>query len=98
MQLDSEVALLGTGVAPLVAANHLMVQGKSVLLLNPSWDFFLENSELPFDPLLKGRPSLERILKSSPEKALDELRPDFPGPIEFWSAHSDKTGYHDPSA
>ena len=35
MPFDSDVALLGTGVAPLVAANHLLAQGKSVLLLNP---------------------------------------------------------------
>ncbi len=57
MTFDSDVALFGTGVAPLVAANHLLVQGKSVLLLNPDWDFFLEDSELPLDPMLLEMPS-----------------------------------------
>ena len=38
--LDSDVVLLGNGVASLVAANHLVSQGYSVLLLNPDDDFF----------------------------------------------------------
>ena len=82
MTFDSDVALLGTGIASLVAANHLLVQGKSVLLLNPDWDFFLEDSELPLDPMLLKMPSPERIARSSPEFALEQLRPDFPGAIE----------------
>lgn len=107
MSLDSDVALLGTGVAPLVAANHLLAQGKSVFLLNPDWDFFLEDSELPLDPLLSGKLDSERLLRNSPEHALAQLRPDFPGAIEFWSPHFGpqfgkthlaKEGYHDPAA
>jgi hypothetical protein len=98
MSLDSDVALLGTGVAPLVAASHLLAQGKSVLLLNPDWDFFLEDSELPLDPFLKQAPTVKSIQNNSPEHALATLRPDFPGPIEFWSATADRDGYYDPTA
>lgn len=98
MPFDSDVALLGTGVAPLIAANHLLSQGKSVLVLNPDLDFFLEDSELPLDPLLHGQLSPERILRSTPSQALALLRPDFPGAIEFWTANNQKAGYHDPTA
>jgi len=100
MMFDSDVALLGTGVAPLVAANHLLIQGKSVLLLNPDWDFFLEDSELSLDPMLLEMPSPEKIRQSSPESALKQLRPDFPGAIELWSPEMEvgKEGFHDTSA
>lgn len=98
MPLDSDVALLGTGVAPLIAANHLLSQGKSVLLLNPDLDFFLEDSELSMDPFLQGPLTPERILRNSPNQALSILRPDFPGAIEFWTASNQKGGYHDPTA
>ena len=54
MQIECEVALLGTGLAPLLAAQALSRQGHSVLLLNPDHDFFRENSELPLEPLLVG--------------------------------------------
>jgi predicted oxidoreductase len=37
---DSDFALIGTGVAPLVAASSLISQGKSVLVLNPDFFFF----------------------------------------------------------
>jgi hypothetical protein len=96
--LDSDVAILGTGLAPLVAANHLLNQGKSVLLLNPDLDFFLEDSELPLDPLLKQKLTPKRLANSLPDQALSILRPEFPGAIEFWSRNSDITGYHDPHA
>jgi hypothetical protein len=98
MPFDSDVALLGTGVAPLIAASHLIAQGKSVLLLNPDLDFFLEDSELPMDPFLHGALSPVRILRNTPSQALSILRPDFPGAIEFWTAHNQKAGYHDPTA
>src|SRR5277367_6361899 len=97
MPSDSDVALLGTGVAPLVAAQHLISQGKSVLVLNPDRDFFLEDSELPLDPLLP-RPSSTRISESLPDRALSELRPHFPGAVEFWSSDSTPSGFHDASA
>jgi hypothetical protein len=101
MSFDSDVALIGTGLAPLIAASYLLNQGKSVLLLNPDFDFFLENSELPIDPLLPvGQKTLraERIQGSLPESALKELRPFFPGPVEFWSEGASFSGYHDPMA
>lgn len=101
MSFDSDVALIGTGLAPLIAASYLLNQGKSVLLLNPDFDFFLENSELPLDPLLPvGRKTLraERIQGSLPDAALKELRPFFPGSVEFWSEGTTFSGYHDPMA
>ncbi len=98
MPLDSDVAILGTGVASLAAANLLISQGISVLLLNPDRDFFLEDSELPLDPLIYGKLSAQKILRNSPENALKFLRPDFPGAIEYWSGTTPMDGYHDPSA
>src|SRR4051794_28280496 len=101
MPSDCDVALLGTGIAPLVAAKHLLSQGKTVLVLNPDRDFFLEDSELPLDPLLP-LPGPERISESLPDRALAELRPHFPGAVEFWSADSAQgqaqAGFHDPTA
>jgi hypothetical protein len=98
MPLDSDITLLGTGIAPLVAAHHLILQGKKVLILNPDLDFFLEDSELPLDPLLHGTINPERILKNSIDPAMEMIRPVFPGPIEVWSNQTEKQGYHDPSA
>jgi hypothetical protein len=101
MSFDSDVALIGTGLAPLIAASHLLHQGKSVLILNPDYDFFLENSELPIDPFLPvGSKTLRanRIARSLPENALKELRPYFPGPVEFWAEGATPSGYHDPLA
>src|SRR5436190_17155736 len=97
MSFDSDVAVLGTGIAPLIGATHLLTQGKSVLVLNPDRDFFLEDSELPLDPLLP-LPSSARISESLPERALGELRPHFPGAVEFWSSDSVPSGFHDASA
>jgi hypothetical protein len=99
MPSDSDVALLGTGVAPLIAAQVLSQQGKSVLILNPDRDFFLEDSELPLDPLL-SRPTAGRIQESGPDRSLGELRPHFPGAVEFWSPDPSQapSGFHDASA
>lgn len=80
MRFDSEVVLVGTGVAPLVAAARLTAAGRRVVVLNPEADFFLEDSELPLEP----RSSWEKIGWSQPEKALEFLRPDYPGAIELW--------------
>jgi hypothetical protein len=99
-----DVALIGTGLAPLVAANHLSAQGKSVLVLNPDFDFFLEDSELPIDPLWpvsRRVVSPERLRKGEPERALAELRPDFPGAIEYLGGQGESmrlAGFHDPAA
>ena len=102
--LACDVALLGTGVAPLVAASRMIAEGKSVLLLNPEWDYFGENSELPLDPFWPVTSqvlSSTRIAESAPENTLDVLRPDFPGAIEHWTPlgpDTKSTGYHDPFA
>ena len=96
--LACDVALLGTGVAPLVAASRLIAEGKSVLLLNPEWDYFGENSELSLDPFWPTTSSVlssNRMKESAPESTLELLRPDFPGAIELWPK---STGYHDPYA
>ncbi len=84
MSFDSDIALFGTGLAPLVAANFLIAQGKSVLLLNPDRDFFLEDSELPLDPMLTGSVDAFRLKQSSLQSVLGDVRPDFPGAVEAW--------------
>lgn len=93
MQLNRDVALIGTGLAPLIAAASLISQGRSVLVLNPDSDFFLEDSELPLDPLAFGHDSqrrfdIARLKRSLPESVLETLRPDFPGAVELWSSSS----------
>jgi hypothetical protein len=109
MVSDSDIVLLGTGIAPLVAANYLLGQGKSVLILNPDWDFFLENSELPMDPFLPDETKeskshlLNRLKKAWPEQVLGELRPDFPGAVEYWGGaavpkNDGDAGYQDMEA
>jgi hypothetical protein len=98
---DCDFALIGTGVAPLIAASHLISQGKSVLVLNPDFDFFLEDSEMQLDPLLPlTSVSLDpaRLAANLPEKVLAELRPFFPGAIESWAAGSGSSGFHDADA
>src|ERR1700756_1337407 len=99
---DSDVALIGTGLAPLVAASHLISQGKSVLVLNPDFDFFLEDSELPLDPMFPLRPESlkpDRLVAQDAEHVLAELRPFFPGAVEAWSAgQTGSSGYHDQQA
>jgi len=89
-----DVVLIGTGVAPLVAAKGLLEAGKSVLLLNPDFDYFREQSELPLHPFPGGDApnGLKRWLRSDHEQALEALRPEFPGAVEFWSSQIQKTG------
>jgi hypothetical protein len=86
MRLDSDMVLIGTGLAPLVAAQILLRQGKSVLLLNPEYDFFGENSEFGFDPLLpwSGKVAAAKIRDSEGDSVLSEIQPEFPGAIEVW--------------
>jgi hypothetical protein len=96
---DSDVALIGTGVAPLIAASHLIAQGKRVLVLNPDFDFFLEDSELPLDPMLPLGASVlkpESLSRQNADYVLNELRPLFPGAVEQWSPGGQpSTGFHD---
>jgi hypothetical protein len=101
MSLDSDVALIGTGLAPLVAASILLAEGKSVLLLNPDYDFFREDSELPLDPLWPFNSnfiSVQRLKRNSPEQVLNELRPNFPGAVEVWPSDKKTSGFRDPMA
>ncbi len=103
MRFDSDVALLGTGLAPLIAASRLLSEGKSVLLLNPDRDFFLEDSELSLDPCLpalgSGSLRVERLEAHLPEQAFEVLSPLYPGSIEMWPARAnDSDVYHDSSA
>lgn len=86
MRLDSDMVLIGTGLAPLVAAQILLRQGKSVLLLNPEYDFFGENSEFAFDPLIpwSGKGVAAKIRESEAERVLADIQPEFPGSIETW--------------
>jgi hypothetical protein len=98
---DSDFALIGTGVAPLVAASSLISQGKSVLVLNPDFDFFLEDSEMELDallPLTTGSLDPKRLVANQPEKVLAELRPFFPGALESWIPGTGSSGFHDTDA
>jgi hypothetical protein len=103
MPLECDVALLGTGLAPLLAAQSLLRQGHSVLLLNPDHDFFRENSELPLEPVFLGdvEPrTVEVIRRQHLDRARDILAPEFPGSIEVWSRESAglSRSFRDPSA
>ncbi|MBI3534239.1 MAG: hypothetical protein HY072_01955 [Deltaproteobacteria bacterium] len=91
MPIDSDIVLIGTGIAPLVCASKFLSEGKSVLLLNPDWDFFQENSELPLSPLL----SFDK--QEDIEEALVILNANYPGSIESWPKKSDtqNSEFHD---
>jgi len=90
MVQDHEVILIGTGVAPLVAASRLIAKGIPCMVLNPDADFFLEDSELPLDPWSSLIPL---------ETVADLLRPEFPGSIETWSPQKPRSeGFHDENA
>lgn len=98
MAADSDVVLLGTGLAPLIAAGELLAAGKSVLILNPDSDFFLEDSELPVEPLLPGGPGGDASPRTA-EAAFEGLKPFFPGLIEFYNcqesqAQPTKASFH----
>ncbi|MBL7717178.1 MAG: hypothetical protein JNL01_17065 [Bdellovibrionales bacterium] len=104
---DSDIVLLGTGVAPLLAAARFLSEGYKVLILNPDGDFFRERSELPLDPLLTstGEISATRLSRSLPERVTEVIRPFFPGAIETWlgnetstGASGGTTGFKDPMA
>lgn len=91
MEVSSDVVLIGTGVAPLVTARNLIEQGRTVTILNPDHDFFLENSEFSIDPLLlKNEEDLKSIdlSLSLEEQAFKILSPEFPGAIERWHFQS----------
>ena len=89
--MSVDFVLIGTGLSPLISARELLQNGHSVLILNPMREFFLERSELPFDPLWpteNGKDLIRRIELSRPESVLEVLRPGYPGAVEesVWGA------------
>lgn len=93
MEINSDVVLVGTGVAPLVTARNLIEQGRTVTLLNPDHDFFLENSEFSIDPLLlKSDDDLKAIdlTLSLEDEAFKILSPEYPGAIERYHFQSNE--------
>lgn len=100
MALDCEVALIGTGLAPLIAAKRLLEEGRTVLLLNPDEDYFRENSELSLDPFFPaplGGFGKRRLELAEAESVVDRLGPEFPGAVELWP-NAEKIGFRDSRA
>jgi hypothetical protein len=86
MKLNVDFLLVGTGVAPLLAAQKLVQRGETVAILNPDSDFFLENSELPLDLLSFETTDTDlnrRFTNNLPEQMYRDLSPGFPGAIEI---------------
>ena len=101
-QQEHEVALVGTGIAPLIAAQVLMRRGWRVVVLNPERDFFIENSELPFDPAIAVAPRSElgiaELALQRADRCREVLGPEFPGALETWPRVVRENEYLDPSA
>lgn len=86
MKLKVDYLLVGTGAAPLLAAQRLMSRGDTVAILNPDPDFFLENSELPLDLFSFESPNTDltrRFSNNLPEQVYRDLIPEFPGALEM---------------
>jgi hypothetical protein len=86
MKLKVDYLLIGTGVAPLLAAQKLNARGDSVAILNPDPDFFLENSELPLDLMSLESANTDlgrRFSNNLPEQVYRDLIPEFPGALEI---------------
>jgi hypothetical protein len=84
---QTDYVLVGTGAAPLLAAQRLLARGESVMILNPDTDFFLENSELPLDLMNFESPTTDiskRFNNNLPEQVYRDLIPEFPGALEMW--------------
>ena len=77
---------MGTGVAPLLAAQRLTQRGDTVAIVNPHSDFFLENSELPLDLFSFETANADlnlRFTNNLPENVYKDLIPEFPGALEM---------------
>lgn len=102
MQSESDVVLVGNGLATLIAARQLHDSGKQVTIINPDWDFFQEDSELSLDPFwleTLGEESVGRLRSNLFESTLEILRPSFPGSLEYWQGEgSDQREYYDLTA
>ena len=86
MKLKVNYLLVGTGAAPLLAAQRLTSRGDTVAIINPDADFFLENSELPLDLLRfdsKDTDLSQRFSNNLPEQVYRDLSPEFPGALEM---------------
>ncbi len=86
MKLRVDYLLIGTGAAPLLAAQKLTARGDSVMILNPDSDFFLENSELSLDLLSFESNTTDlsrRFANNFPEQVYRDLIPEFPGAVEI---------------
>jgi hypothetical protein len=96
MKLKVDYLLVGTGAAPLLAAQRLTQRGDTVAIVNPDPDFFLENSELPLDLLSFESSDADlsrRFTNNLPENVYKDLIPEFPGAVEMSkeeSAHESK--------
>lgn len=93
MKKTVDYLLVGTGVAPLLAAQRLSNRGDRVMVLNPDSDFFLENSELPLDLLSFESTNTDlakRFANNSPEQIYKDLIPEFPGAIEMWKEEDEE--------
>lgn len=89
MKLAVDYLLVGTGAAPLLAAQRLQQRGDSVSILNPDIDFFLEGSELPLDLMGFETPTSDlskRFSNNLPEQVYHDLIQEFPGALELWKA------------
>jgi hypothetical protein len=82
-----DVVLIGTGLAPLLAAKLIEEQGLSTAVLNPDSDFFLEDLELPFDPEMAR--DVARLSRAQWERAISVAVPPFPGDVRRWLSPQD---------
>ena len=87
MQASPEYVLVGTGLAPLIVAKRLHAEGRSVWILNPHSDFFLEDSEWSVDPTRSDEPETVHAL----------LQSEYPGAMEIWPKPQ-SAGFHDVQA
>ena len=93
MKQTVDYLLVGTGVAPLLAAQRLSNRGDRVMVFNPDSDFFLENSELPLDLLSFETTNTDlsrRFANNSPEQVYRDLISEFPGAIEMWKEEDER--------
>jgi hypothetical protein len=98
MKIKVDYLLVGTGAAPLLAAQRLANRGESVAILNPDPDFFLENSELPLDLLSFETTTTDlnrRFSNNTPEQIYRDLIPEFPGAVETWKEEDERSGQGD---
>jgi hypothetical protein len=96
MKKKVDYLLIGTGVAPLLAAQRLSNRGETVAILNPDRDFFLEDSELSQDLLdfqTTNHDLDQRFRNNLPQSVYQELISEFPGAIEFWKDENDSNPY-----